>query len=1104
MIKKLLTITLLFFAGGIVFTPASGQKLDMEKLKGMKPRNIGPGGMSGRITAIDVVISNPSTIYAGSASGGVWKSTSGGVNWEPLFDKENVLSVGAIAIQQDNPAVVWVGTGEGNPRNSLNGGYGIYKSLDAGKTWKLTGLEKTRHIHRIIVDPGNPNTVYVAAIGSPWGEHPERGVYKTTDGGETWNKVLFVNERTGCADLVMDPANPNKLIASMWEHRRWPWTFKSGGPGSGIHITYDGGKTWKKLTNKEGLPEGEIGRSGLAISRSKPDVIYALIESGKNALYRSSDGGLKWQMVNDKMNEIGDRPFYYCEIYVDPKNENRLYTIFSRVNVSEDGGKSFSELLPYSGVHPDHHAWWIHPEDPSYIVEGNDGGLNITNDMGKNWRFVENIPVGQFYHVNVDMAHPYNVYGGLQDNGSWAGPAYVWKDDGIRNSYWQMVVFGDGFDVVPDPDDNRFGYAMSQQGFLARFDKQTGHSKFIRPTHPDPDTKLRFNWNSGFAQDPFDKSTIYYGSQYVHRSTNKGSTWEIISGDLTTNDPEKQKQHESGGLTMDATGAENHCTILAIEPSTREQGVLWVGTDDGKVQLTRDGGKSWSDVTPKVAGLPKNAWVPQIRASTYNKGEAFVVINNYRQFDYKPYLLRTRDYGKTWENMVSAAQLGENNFVLSVVQDILEPRLIFLGTENGLWVTLDEGKTWNRWTAEFPAGVPTMDMVIHPREHDLVMGTFGRGLYVLDDIRPLREMVREGVRIQHKTLHVFDAPDAFIAQIQDATGNLFPGNGMFIGANRPFGAQITYVINKPAPVKKEEVAVSPEKKPETRSTKKRADESQVPPIQKDTTVLKSDDADGKADAAKSKYDSLTLEVFDATGARIRTIRQKVPDNDGVNRLTWSLDEKGALSASREKSKPGAPEPRGITVLPGAYKVRLTYAGVRDSTTVNVKSDPRYNISPSITEARYKMLRELQQLSGLAGEATKRLRESKEVVEEFEKKMKDARKDEYKSALDQTKVVKDSIHALFDFILGKEDKRQGIVRQKDPTPVSYVGNASYYISTSYEPVSETDQRVFKFANDKIGEVVSRVNAFYEKTWADYRNSMQKVVISPFRDYQPLKK
>jgi photosystem II stability/assembly factor-like uncharacterized protein len=1083
----------------ILFSVAAwSQKLDMEKLKGMKPRNIGPGGMSGRITAIDVVIKDPSIIYAGAASGGVWKSTSGGINWQPLFEKENTMSVGAIAVQQDNPSVVWVGTGEGNPRNSLNGGYGIYKSLDAGKTWKLMGLEKTRHIHRILIDPKKPETVYVAAIGSPWGEHPERGVYKTSDGGETWSRILFVNEKTGCADLVMDPANPNKLVASMWEHRRQPWTFKSGGPGSGIHITYDAGKTWKKLSEKDGIPEGDLGRVGFAIARSKPDVIYALIESKKNGLYRSTDGGAKWTMVNDKMNEIGDRPFYYAEIYVDPKNENRLYTIFSRVNVSEDGGKSFRELLPYYGVHPDHHAWWIHPENPSFMIDGNDGGLNITHDMGKNWQFVENIPVGQFYHINVDMDHPYNVYGGLQDNGSWVGPAYVWKDNGIRNSYWQMVLFGDGFDVSPDPENNRYGYAMAQQGYLGRYDRQTGQVKMIRPTHPDIKTKLRYNWNSGFAQDPFDASTIYYGSQFIHRSTDRGNTWQVISTDLTTNNPEKQKQYESGGLTMDATGAENHCTILAVTPSTLQRGVIWVSTDDGKVQLTMDGGKTWNDVTPKLAGLPANAWMPQVKASTYSAGEVFVVVNNYRQFDYKPYLLRTKDFGKTWSHVVNAAQVGENNYVLSVVQDPVEPKLIFLGTENGLFVTLDEGKTWNRWTAEYPAGVPTMDMVIHPREHDLVIGTFGRGVYVLDDIRPLRQMVREGTQVLNKKLHLFDPGDAYYTQTQGASGVLFPGNGMFIGPNKAFGAQLTYVINKPEK-KKEESSVTPkvEKKNESKSRKK-PDESQVPPIKKDSTIV-------KPDSLKSTqgFDSLKVEVFDAAGNKIRTIKQKAPDDNGVNRFAWPLTSKGEPAPSREKSK-STVEPAGYPVLPGVYKIRFTFGDTKDSTEVTVKQDPRFKTDLTVYQERHKMLQDLQKLTALSNEAAKRLRESKEVAEAFETKLKDLKGDEYKTALDKTKAIKDSIASVFDYMLGKEDKRQGIVAQKDPAPVSFIGNAAFYISSSLDPVSETDRRVFNFAEQEVNKVLKRVDRFYESRWKEYRESMEKLVISPFKDYEPLKK
>jgi len=382
------------------------QDFSMDLVKNMKPRNIGPGGMSGRVTSIDVVHSNPDIMYVGTASGGLWKSTSGGIKWNPVFDNEVTASVGAVAIQQSNPSVIWVGTGEGNPRNSLNGGYGIYKSLDGGKHWISMGLEKTRHIHRIIIDPTNPNVVYVAAIGSPWGEHPERGIFKTTDGGQTWNKILFTNDKSGAADLIMDPTNPNKLIAAMWEHKRDPWFFNSGGEGSGLFLTHDGGKTWDKIDENDGFPKGNLGRIGVAIARNKPNIIYALVEAEKNALYKSVDGGFKWEKINDN-DDIGNRPFYYSELYVDPQNENRVYSVFTYINVSEDGGKKFTQLMPSygvdNGVHPDHHAFWIHPTNGNFMIDGNDGGMNITKDGGKSWRFIGNLPVGQFYHIELTM-----------------------------------------------------------------------------------------------------------------------------------------------------------------------------------------------------------------------------------------------------------------------------------------------------------------------------------------------------------------------------------------------------------------------------------------------------------------------------------------------------------------------------------------------------------------------------------------------------------------------------------------------------------------------------------------------------------------------------
>ncbi|MDX1628197.1 MAG: hypothetical protein R3345_05825, partial [Fulvivirga sp.] len=999
-----------------------------------------------------------------------------------VFDDEAALSIGAVAIQQSNPDVVWAGTGEGNPRNSLNGGYGIYKSLDGGKTWKLMGLEKTRHIHRIVIDKSDPNTVYVGAIGSPWGEHPERGVFKTTDGGKTWTKILYVNEKTGCADLVADPTNPNKLFAAMWEHRRKPWTFHSGGPGSGLYVTVDGGENWKQITAEDGFPKGELGRIGVAVAPSDPDRVYALVESKDNALYRSEDGGYNWKMINNK-EEIGNRPFYYSEIYVDPVNENRLYSIFTYVNVSEDGGKSFSQLMPAygttRGVHPDHHAWWIHPEDPSFMMDGNDGGLNITHDRGETWRFVENLPLAQFYHINVDMEFPYNVYGGMQDNGSWAGPAYVLKSQGIRNSYWQELSFGDGFDVIPDPDNSRYGYSMSQQGFVVRYDRETGHTEIVRPTHPDPDVRLRFNWNAAIAQDPFDNGTIYFGSQFVHKSTDKGQTWEVISPDLTTDDPQKQLQHESGGLTIDATGAENNTTILAIAPSPVQQGVMWVGTDDGLIQLSRDGGENWTNVTDNIPGMPLAGWVAQIKASTFNAGEAFAVVNNYRNFDFKPYLFHTTDFGQTWENMVDGSQVW--NYTLAFVQDPMEPNLMFLGSEGGLYVSIDAGKNWTQWSEDYPH-VSTMDLVIHPREHDLVIGTYGRAAYVIDDIRPIREMAASGAAVLDQPLVMFDAPDAYLTLNQQPTGTRFGADAMFNGENKRGGAMLSFVVNKPEEKKKEEQDDKKKRK------KKKEEESEA--------------NDEESDKEDISYDSLKLEVYNSKNELIRTLGYKTPKEKGVNRVYWRLNEKGVERPSRREPR-GSREPSGVDVLPGTYKLKMTFGEFTDSTMIDVHFDPRVEISETTLMAKRRMQKRLEADMEKAAEAMKRLRESKDIVSDYMKEMEEKDKEGFEELLKKSKAMQDSIESLMVPIVGEDySDEQGIVRSPIPSVSSRINTASYYIGSSLEAPGDTEERLVKQAEEKLAIALRDVNAFFEKAWPDFRKELEGVDLSPFKDYEPI--
>jgi photosystem II stability/assembly factor-like uncharacterized protein len=1064
----------------------SAQDFSMDLLKNMHPRNIGPGGMSGRVTAIDVVHSSPDIMYVGTASGGLWKSTSGGIKWDPIFEKETTASIGAVAIQQSNPSVIWVGTGEGNPRNSLNGGYGIYKSLDGGKNWILMGLENTRHIHRVIIDPTNPDVVYAAAIGSPWGEHPERGVFKTIDGGKTWNNILFSNNKTGAADLVMDPTNPNKLIAAMWEHKRDPWFFNSGGVGSGLHITHDGGKTWKKITDEDGLPKGNLGRIGIAIAANKPNIIYALVEAKKNGLYKSVDGGFKWIKVNDRSsgsgldgeNEfggIGNRPFYYSEIYVDPENENRLYSVFTYINVSEDGGKNFSQLMPAygadNGVHPDHHAWWIHPTNGDFMIDGNDGGMNITKDGGKTWQFIGNLPVAQFYHINVDNEIPYNVYGGMQDNGSWKGPAYVWREQGIRNSYWQEISFGDGFDVVPNKEDARFGWSMSQQGSVSRYDSETGNNYSVKPTHPDANVILRFNWNAAINMDPFDSNTLYFGSQFVHKSTDKGLTWSLISDDLTTNNPEKLKQNESGGLTIDATGAENHCTILVIEPSPLEKDMLWIGTDDGRVHVTQNGGQTYTDVTKNIKDLPIGSWIPQIKASNKNKGEALLIANDYRRFNFTPYAYRTKDYGKTWQRIVDGNDV--KSYTLAIIEDLEEPNLLFLGTDDGLYISLNAGEKWIKWTEGFPT-VSVKDLIIHPRENDLIIGTFGRAAWVLDDIRPLRAMAKNK-QILNQKLKLFTPPTAYLASYQQPTGSRFGGDALYQGENRKRGAQISYFVTI-------------DKKDEDKRNK---DEDE------NTDVSEEKDEDKNS----IKWDSLTMKIYD--GERlIRTLKQKAPKETGIHKWTWQLNEKGPDRVSRTIRKHDN-ESGGLTVKPGTYKIVLHFGDQISEDIITVESDPRLNKSSNAIDEIYKVSKNIESMTQTVAEAVKQLVESKQIAETYQSELKKLDKEKYKDPIKASKDIIKKIEDLITLYLGKEDKRQGITRNPEVTISQQIRLANAYISSRPDGLTSTETTLLEHATKALKDGIDKTNSFFNEDWKTYKNAMEEINISPFKDVKSFK-
>ena len=875
-------------------------------VEAIEVRHIGPGTMSGRVTAIAVPHNEPEVMFVGTASGGLWKSTSAGVTWEPIFDDQPTQSIGAVALSPLNPDLVWVGTGEGNPRNSHTSGRGLFRSLDGGASWDFMGLEETRNIHRILIHPRDPNTVYVAATGSAWGDSPARGVYKTTDGGRTWNHILSIDERTGCAELIMDPSNPDKLFAAMWSFRRQPWTFTSGGEGSGLYVTHDGGDTWVERTEEDGLPEGELGRMGLAMSAANPDVVYALVESKDYALYRSDDGGATFRRQTTD-SDVGNRPFYYAEIHCDPTNEDHVFSLWSMVSKSTDGGRSFDIILPYSGVHPDHHALYIHPSDPNYLINGNDGGLNISRDGGKNWTFINNLPVGQFYHIAVDDNVPYNVYGGMQDNGSWVGPSAVWHTGGIRNEDWQEVLFGDGFDVQPTGDGEL--YAMYQGGAINRVDMTTLGSTDIQPASPDT-TVSRFAWNAALSLDPNDRDGLYFGSQRVHYSPDRGRTWETLSPDLTTNDPAKLEQATSGGLTIDATKAENHCTILCITPSKTRPNELWVGTDDGRLQHTTDRGATWTDHSTKLKGLPAGSWIPFIHVSPHSPDEVYVVANNYRRNDWAPYLYRTSDGGKSWKRLAYDEDVPAH--AQCVVQDPEAADLLFLGTEEGLYFSVDRGANWRQWTHDVPS-VPVRDMAIQEREGDLVLGTFGRAAYVIEDLSPLRALANEGAALLNSTFRAFDAATGYQVPRPRPAGSRFLADHVWEGENRQRSAH-GHVY-----------------------------------VQADTADV---------------HDEMEVVILNEAGDTLRRMTREV--EPGWQSLVWRGDTDGIRWPSRDVETSTDPVGGGVRVAPGTYMAVMTLGSHVDTMALVIEHDPRTTFNAEAYEAgRAQMLDAYVQVERLA-------------------------------------------------------------------------------------------------------------------------------------------
>lgn len=891
-----LSLFLLFLGVTLLINPVVAQNGKYaEALKSYEWRAIGPANMGGRVTDIDGIPGDPSTFYISGADGGIFKTTNGGVDFTPIFEGQRAYSIGALTVAPSDPNVLWVGTGEGDPRNSVGYGWGVYRSVDAGSNWTHLGLKETERIKRIVVDPTDPDVACVCALGKEWGANPERGVFKTTDGGKNWKKILYIDEDTGCADITMEMSNPRIMYAGMWTFRRRPWRFDDGGKETAIYRTMDGGETWQKIMN--GLPETPMARPGIHIAKSDPNIIYLMTEfQGGGTVFRSEDRGNNWVMVNDDPN-VNFRPFYYSDVRVDPNNPNILFSISGRLSRSKDGGRTWERIA--TTVHGDHQAMWIDPTNSKRILEGSDGGYQISHDGGDTWEIINNVELSQFYQVFIDNKDPYNVYGGLQDNGTWVGPSNSLHGAGILKRHWKALAGGDGYYAVPIPGSEHEIYANLQGGVIFHVDSRYG---IVRNIHPYPkilgsagdaieDHKFRFNWDSPILISPHDPNTVFLGGNVVFKSTDRGYSWEQISDDLTTND--KSKQRTSGGeIYQDNTAAEFHCTILYIDESPIEQDVIWVGTDDGNIQLTRDGGATWTNLKDRIKGLPENAWVSKIHASEHDAGTAFVTVDHHRSDDFRPYAFMTSDYGRTWTTISTG--LPQDDYIKVVRQDPINPDLLYAGMEHGIFASWDKGQSWTKINNNLP-NVSVRDLRIQARDRDLIVGTHGRGVWILDDIRPIQEMAdAEG-----QSAHVFPVRKATLWHMYGRIENL--GDRHYKAKNPEYGANINFYL-----------------------------------------------AEGDAATA-------IVEIVDASGALIRTLTDSTA-KAGVNRIVWDLGHEAAA-----KIEGGTGSGTHPYVAPGTYTARLKVKGATLETPIEVRADPRIALPQADYEARTSLALELREL-----------------------------------------------------------------------------------------------------------------------------------------------
>lgn len=857
----------------------------VDAMQSLEWRAIGPANMGGRVTDIDGVPGDPATFYVSAADGGIFRTTNGGVTFDALFTEEKSYSVGALALAPSDPNVLWLGSGEGDPRNSVGYGHGVYRSNDGGDNWMQVGLDGTERIKRIVVHPKDPETVLVCALGRQFGPNEERGVFRTTDGGGTWEKVLYIDENTGCSDLDMETANPRIVYAGMWTFRRMPWRFDGGDGETALYRSKDGGTTWEKLDG-EGMPEGPMARIGVGVAQSQPETVYLMTETREEgSLFRSDDRGDTWRLVNDDR-EINFRPFYYSDVHVDPTNPDHLYSLSGRLYKSTDGGVTFEQIG--DDVHGDHQSYWIDPDNPKRLLSGSDGGYQVSFDAGATWDIINNVELSQFYQLYVDDRDPYYVCGGLQDNGTWCGPSNSLRAAGILKRDWVPVAYGDGYYSVPIPGDERFVYGTWQGGGIYLVDTETGSARTI---HPYPkiiasagdaiaEHKYRFNWDAAFTISPHDPETIYFGGNVVFRSRDRGDSWDVISDDLTNND--KEKQATSGGAVYDDnTAAEFHNTILYIDESPVQQGVLWVGTDDGNLHVSRDAGETWTNVAGNVRGLPQFAWISKIHASEHEAGTAFVTVDHHRSDDYKPYVFMTTDYGRTWASL--ARGLPQDDYVKVVRQDPQNPDELYAGMEHGIYVSLDRGRTWESLANNLPP-VSVRDLRIHPREGDLVVGTHGRGAWILDDVSPLQHWAEA----EGKEAYLFPVRNATRWHLHTRLES--QGTRRYRAPNPEYGAYLNVFL------------------------------------------------------AEAPEAPATVTIRDAAGQPVR-VMDEVEVEAGINRIVWDLRHDAATALDNPPTKGFGTGEINVFVSPGVYTATVDVADQSLEASFTVRGDTRFDLSP---------------------------------------------------------------------------------------------------------------------------------------------------------------